>query len=169
MEPTKSDHLTDADLALRGLSRETDIRLDPRGRFFAGEQPITHPGVVDAFSRWLSRTEAGRYALRNELHYVYVTVEGAPLHARRADVAEGGSGATLRLQGGEREALDPATLRQGPDGALYAVVRGDWVVRLAPEAVLDLEPVLEEEGGATVVRLAGRRHAIPAREDPLAP
>ena len=46
---------SDEELARRGLSRHTDLRLDVRGRFFSGAQPITHPGVARAFARWLDR------------------------------------------------------------------------------------------------------------------
>ena len=87
MEPTRSDHVSDADLAALGLSRETDIVLDAEGTFLAGGVPVAHPRVAEAFAAWIERTDAGRYVLRNDLHYVYLTVEGAPLHARAVAVA----------------------------------------------------------------------------------
>jgi hypothetical protein len=162
VEPTRTDHVTEAELVLEGLSRETDIVLSADGRFSAGGEPVAHPGVVEAFSRWIDRADDGRYVLRNDLHYVYVTVEGAPLHARGLELSgEPPAEATLLLQGGVRERLRPETLREGPDGVLYADGRdGTWPVRLHPAAVLALEPVLEPVDGGVVVRLGDERHPI---------
>lgn len=170
MEPTRSDHLSDEALARRGLSRETDIVLTADGRWLAGGAPIEHPGVAAAFARWVERTAAGRYVLRNDLHYVYLTVEGAPLHAEDV-VPEAGGELALLLQGGVREPLRPQTLREGPDGALYASARdGTWPVRLTPRAALALAPFLEEDpAGAIALRAGGALHRIPRREDPLQP
>ncbi|HBP23081.1 MAG TPA: hypothetical protein DEA08_35580 [Planctomycetes bacterium] len=163
MKPTRSDHVSDADLARMGLSRETDLILTRDGRFFSGPQPIEHPGIAAAFARWVERTPEGRYVLRNDLHYVYVTVEDAPLHARGARVR--GEEVILELQGGVEEVLRPETLRRGEGGALYAAGRdGSWEIRLAPAAVLALEPLLEEdERGEPVLVLGGERHPIALR------
>lgn len=167
MKPTKSDHLSDADLALRGLSRETDLVLDAAGGWRTADHDLTHPGVVEAFSRWIERDAAGRYVLRNDLHYVYVTVAGAPLHARALEVEPGAL--WLRLQGGERERLRPESLRTGPDGALYADGRdGTWPIRLDAQVALALEPYLREDDGGVALELDGVRHPIPEVDDPLA-
>ena len=168
VKPTKSDHLSDAQLALRGLSRETDIVLDAGGRFFAGGVEFTHPRTVAAFSRWIERTEDDRYVLRNDIHYVYLEVQGAPLHARGLDVE--GDVAFLLLQGDEREPLDPATLCEGPDGTLYARVRdGSWPVRLHPAAALALAPLLSESEEGAVFTLGDARHVVSRVDDPLRP
>lgn len=168
MEPTPTDDLSEADLAARGLSRETDIVLDARGRFLVAGVPFEHEGLAETFAGWLDRAADGRYALRNDLHWVYLTVEGAPLHARRAEVA--GDEVTLVLHAGERAPLRPETLRAGPDGALYADVRdGTWTARLSPEAALDLAPLLVEHEGGVALRLGGRAHPIAQVDDPLAP
>ncbi|MCO5170546.1 MAG: DUF1285 domain-containing protein [Planctomycetes bacterium] len=166
MRPTPTDHLTEAELAARGLSRETDIVLDRDGRFLVAGVPFEHERLAEVFAGWLDRGPDGRYVLRNDLHWVYLTVEGAPLHARRAELE--GDEVTLVLHGGERAPLRPETLREGPDGALHADVRdGTWVARLAPAAALDLAPLLvEHEGGAAIV-VGGRAHPIPQVDDPL--
>ncbi|MGE0706834.1 MAG: hypothetical protein AB7N76_06480 [Planctomycetota bacterium] len=162
MEPTRSDHLGDAELEALGLSRRTALRLDPEGRFFDGARPIEHPGVAAAFARWVERTPAGDYVLRNDLHYVYITVEGAPLHARGARLE--GDRVVLELTGGVEEALRPETLRTGADGALYALGRdGTWRIRLAPSAALALAPLLEERDGQVALRLGERWY--PLREE----
>jgi hypothetical protein len=168
MKPTPSDAMTEEQLARLGLSRDTDIRLDPRGVFHKGAVPFEHEGLAEAFAGWLDRDDGGRYVLRNDLHYVHVTVEGAPLHARRAVIDEGG--VTLELKGGERAPLVPATLREGPDGALYADARdGTWVVRLAPEAALDLAPLLVDDPRGVALAIGGQVHPVPRVDDPLAP
>ncbi|MEZ6187796.1 MAG: hypothetical protein R3F62_22655 [Planctomycetota bacterium] len=167
MRPTRSDHLSDEVLAARGLSRETDLRLDREGRFWRGPQPVAHPGVAAAFARWLSRTSAGRYALRNDLHYVYLKVEGAPLHARAVRGAPP-EPPQLELSGGELEPLRPETLRRDAEGVLYAQARdGTWTVRLATQAALDLGPWLEAQGDDVVLRVADAVYEVPEVPDPL--
>lgn len=167
MQPTPSDHLSDADIALQGFSRETDIRLDTDGRFWNGTQPIAHEKIVDAFSRWIERTDEQRYVLRNAIHYVYLDVVGAPLHALHLDVND--EGITLLLQGGVQEALRPESLREGPDGTLYASGRdGSWPIRLHPAAVLALQSLLvEDEDGGVALALGDTRYRIPKVDSPL--
>lgn len=166
VEPTLTDDLSDDDLAARGLSRETDVVLDARGRFLVDGVPFEHERLAETFAAWLERTPSGRYALRNDLHRVYVTVEGAPLHARR--VAVEGDQATLLLHAGEVAPLRPETLREGPDGALYADVRdGTWTARLSAAAALDLAPLLVDHEGAVGLSLAGRTYGVPRVDDPL--
>jgi hypothetical protein len=162
VEPTRTDHVSEAELALKGLSRETDIVLSADGHFSAGGARIAHPRVASAFSRWIDRTDDGRYVLRNALHYVYLKVQGAPLHALNLELSgDPPDQATLVLQGGERERLRPETLRQGSDGSLYADARdGTWPVRLHPAAVLALEPVLEADGDGVALRLGDRRYPV---------
>ncbi len=168
MRPTPSDHLSDEALAALGLSRETDISLDAQGRFHVAGTPFSHERLAETFAGWLDRLPDGRYVLRNDLHYVFVAVEGAPLHARRAEVE--GDQVTLLLHGGERAPLVPETLREGPDGALYVDVRdGTWTARLAPEAAFELAPLLVEHEGGVALQLGGRRFAVPRVDDPLRP
>lgn len=151
---------------MTGLSRETDIVLDPEGQWWSGGARLTHPGVTEAFAGWLRRAPDGRWALENRLHWMYVRVEGAPLHAR--GVEDQGGRPVLLLAGGEREPLRPGTLREGPDGALYAWARdGTWAVRLDPRAALDLAPWLAEGEGGPALRVAGQLHPIPRVSDPL--
>jgi hypothetical protein len=168
VKPTRSDRVSDEELARRGLSRETEIRLDARGRFFSAGELVDHPGICGAFARWIERTEAGRYVLRNDLHYVYLTVEGAPLHARGAHVED--TRVVLELQGGVEEILRPATLRSDREGVLYADGRdGTWPIRLAPAASMALEPLLEQLEGRVVLRLGEAVFEVRSVDDPLQP
>jgi uncharacterized protein len=166
VKPTRTDHVSDEELARRGLSRETELRLRADGRWFDGRQPIAHPGIARAFSRWIERAPTGRYVLRNDLHYVYVQVEGAPLHALRVESTD--DGLDLILAGGERQRLRPDSLREAGDGVLYADGRdGTWAVRLGPAAVLDLAAFLVDEDGEVLLEVGETRSPIPQVEDPL--
>ncbi len=172
MKPTRSDHLTEAALALRGLSRETSLVLNPDGVFLLGSQPIAHPGVAEAFACWIERSEEGRYVLRNDLHYVYVEVQGAPLHVSSLEVVEAPEGPAikLRLRGGERWPLRPETVRLGPAGFLYADVRdGTWPARFLPRAMLELAPWIEESQAGPVLRLGAAAMPIKHASHPLRP
>lgn len=167
MRPTKTDHVSDEELARFGLSRETNLVLDREGNFFAGSEPVAHPGIAAGFARWIERTDEGRYVLRNDLHYVYLEVQGAPLHARGARVEE--HGVILELTGGDEEPLRPETLRRDAEGVLYASGRdGTWPIRLAPRAVLELESCLDaSKDGEACFQWAGARFEIPLVDDPL--
>jgi len=168
MRPTKTDHVSDAELERFGISRETNLVLDREGNFFAGTEPVAHEGIAAGFARWIERTDEGRYVLRNDLHYVYLDVQGAPLHARSARVEA--EGVVLELRGGDEEPLRPETLRRDPEGVLYASGRdGTWPIRLAPRAVLELESCLDEdESGEVTFALGVERFSIPTRADPFA-
>lgn len=168
MRPTKTDHVSDAELERFGLSRETNLVLDPEGNFFAGDEPIAHPGIAAGFARWIERTDEGRYVLRNDLHYVYLQVQGAPLHARSVRLEPGQ--VVLELTGGDEEPLRPETLRRDPAGVLYASGRdGTWPIRLSPRAVLELASALDEDpAGAVTLVLDSRAYPIPRVADPLA-
>lgn len=168
MEPTRSDHVSDEALAKLGLSRETDLVLDREGRFFAGQQPVEHPGVAAAFARWIERTDAGRYALRNDLHYVYLRVEGAPLHARRAHLApDPPARVLLELSGGEQVVLRPETLWRDESETFYALGRdGTWAIRIAPSALLDLAEFLGGDEERPTLVLGGLETPIPVGPAP---
>jgi hypothetical protein len=167
MRPTKTDHVSDAELERFGLSRETNLVLDREGNFFAGSEPVAHPGIAAGFARWIERSDEGRYVLRNDLHYVYLEVQGAPLHARGARIED--AGVVLELTGGDEELLRPETLRCDQDGVLYASGRdGTWPIRLAPRAAMDLESCLDEdEAGEVGFLWAGEHFAIPSVDEPL--
>lgn len=154
----------DTGLPFPGATRETNIRRDATGRWFDGDDPLDHPGLTRSFDRWIDRAEDGRYCLRNDLNWAYVTIEGPPVFVRGARPDASG-GLRLSLSDGRSEALDPATLRQGPDGALYCDVRdGRLPARFDRAAMQALEDLLVETGEDTVaIRLGPGRTVTPPR------
>jgi len=156
-----------------GRSRETRIRRDAAGRWWNGEDAITHPSLARAFDSWIDRAEDGRYCLKNDVNWAYVTIEGPPLFARHAAVrAEGGAtDVWLSLSDGREERLDLATLREGPDDALYCDARaGTLPCRLERSAMMGLADLLEEDAAGAVWLVLGPLRVRPARvDDPLVP
>lgn len=154
---------------MAGLTRETQIRRDARGRWFNGEDPIDHPLLVRAFEGWIDRAEDGRPCLSNDINWAYIEVEGPPYFVRGVVPEAGGVG--LRLSGDRVEALDPASLRQGPDGALYCDVRdGRCAARFDNHAASRLMDLAGgEDGDGPYLELGGRKVRPPVVSDPLAP
>lgn len=152
-----------AQLAARGWTRETQIHRDDAGRWFQDGEPIAHPGIVAAFNRWVARAPDGRYCLENEINWAYVEIAGPPVFVRSATVDP--SGAKLALSDGRSEALDPTTLREGAEGALYCDVRGGTLpARFDRGAMIQLADALHEDTGGLYFELGGRRYT-PAKSD----
>jgi len=149
----------------KGFSRETEIRRDARGRWYMGADPITHRGVVQAFNGWIDRAEDGRYCLRNDLGWAYVTIEGSPYFVR--SISHRGDEIELTLSGGRQERLALETLCQGPAGRLYCrVLEGRLVAEFDNHSAVTLADHVEEVRGGHWLRCDGRLHAIPVVADP---
>jgi hypothetical protein len=119
------------------LSRETHIRLDRDGVFWNEGQPLGHPGLQRAFARWIDvDPETGRYILKNEINWAYLTVDDAPYVVRGIDAA-----GMLKLFDESVEPLDPTTLRIDEDDVPYCDVKGGRMparfARAAAFALLD--------------------------------
>lgn len=156
-----------------GRSRETRIRRDAQGRWWNDGVPITHPGLTRAFDAWIDLAEDGRFCLRNDVNWAYVAIEGPPLFARTAEVRRGPTGEPevwLGLSDGREERLDPTTLREGPDGALYCDARqGTMACRLERAAMMALADHLDEDEHGSVL-LLGKQRVRPHRTGtPLVP
>ncbi len=152
---------------LAGRTRETQIRRDARGRWWNGDDPITHVLLTRAFDSWIARAEDGRLCLSNDINWAYVTIEGAPVFVRSAEIE--GDAVMLSLSDGRREPLDPATLREGDDGALYCQVRGGTLAALLEShAAVALDPLVAEDGEGVYLALGSRRVRPPRVVDPLA-
>lgn len=151
---------------IEGRSRETKIRRDAQGRWWNDDLPIEHVLLTQAFDAWIERAEDGRYRLKNDINWAYVTIEGAPVFVR--SVALDDVGVTLRLSDGRVERLDASTLREGPDGALYCTVReGTLAARFDAHASMQLEPILLEDERGPFLALGGGRIRPPLAGDPI--
>ena len=151
---------------LQGRTRETHIRRDAGGRWFNGEDPITHPQLTRSFDSWIDRAEDGRFCLSNAINWAYVTIEGPAYFVK--DVVPSSQGIELLLSGDRREPLDPGSLRQGPEGALWCTVReGRCPARFDTHAVVKMSEWIREDDEGVYVLLAGRKVRPPDEPDPL--
>ncbi|HEY8427962.1 MAG TPA: hypothetical protein VIL20_06285 [Sandaracinaceae bacterium] len=153
---------------LAGRTRETKIRRDAEGRWFNDGVEITHPLLREAFDAWLCRAPdgSGRYCLSNDINWAYVEIEGPPRFVRGVSVE--GDRVALRLSDGRVVALDPRTLRQGRDGALYCDVGEGLSARFERHAVMQLAELLGEDDAGVYLRVGGELVRPPVVDDPLA-
>jgi hypothetical protein len=151
---------------LQGRTRETQIRRDGGGRWFNGDDPITHPHLIRSFDGWIDRAEDGRFCLSNAINWAYVTIEGPAYFVR--DVAPSPDGLDLLLSGDRREPLDPDSLRQGPDGVLWCTVRnGRCPACFDTHALVKMSEWIAEDHQGVFVQVAGRKVRPPEEPDPL--
>jgi hypothetical protein len=73
----------------------------------------------------------------------------------------------LTLSGGEEVALDPRSLRRGPDDALYCDVPGPMTARFDSHAMVGLAPLVDEDDSGVFLTVAGERYRPPQVDDPL--
>ena len=151
---------------LQGRTRETDIRRDARGRWFNGRDRIEHPKLTRSFDAWIDRADDGRFCLSNSINWAYVEIEGPPYFVK--DVEASDDGFRLLLSGDVIEPLDPATLRQGPEGALWCTVRdGRCPARFDNHAMSKLSDAVGEDDESVYVRIGGEKVRPPEIVDPL--
>ena len=150
-----------------GLSRETTIRRTAEGKWFQDDEPIENQKLARAFDRWITRAEDGRYCLKNDINWAYITLEGAPFFVRAAHV--NGSSVTLSLSNDAAVQLDFSTLREGPDGALYCDAYPQMPARFDSHAAVQLQELLDEDEQGTYLRQGTTRVRPPRVADPLAP
>lgn len=151
---------------LQGRSRETTIARDDQGRWFHDGQPLEHINLVRSFEGWIERADDGRFCLKNDINWAYVTLDGPAYFVRSARVD--GDKLRLTLSGGLEEVLDPTTLRQGPDGALYCDVRGGTLsARFDRHAMARLEGHVDEDEDGVFIRLSTAKLRPRFVADPL--
>lgn len=151
---------------LQGRTRETDIRRDAGGRWFNGEDPITHPQLTRAFDGWIDRAEDGRFCLSNAINWAYIEVEGPAYFVK--DVEPSPEGIRLLLSGDLREPLDPDSLRQGLDGSLWCTVRqGRCPARFESFALVKMSDWIGEDEEGVYVLVGSRKARPPEERDPL--
>jgi uncharacterized protein len=153
---------------LQGRSRETTIARDAQGRWFQDGQPLEHPNLTRSFDRWIDRAEDGRYCLKNDINWAYITLQGPAFFVR--SVEQTPAGLTLLLSNDSKETLRPETLRSGEDGALYCdVAAGRMVARFDRNAAAALEALLHEDEQGVYLAIAGQRIRPRVVSDPLEP
>lgn len=158
----------DPNAMLTGRTRETQIRRDASGRWWNGDDPISHPNLVEAFNAWIDRADDGRYCLRNDINWAYIALEGPPIFVRMAAIS--GDHLRLQLSDGREETLETHSLRVGPEQALYCDVReGRLVARFTREASMALADILREDESGLYLDLGGQRVRPREVDDPLAP
>ena len=151
---------------LQGRTRETEIRRDARGRWFNGEDRIDHPNLTRSFDAWITRADDGRFCLSNSINWAYVAIDGPAYFVK--DVTPSDDGMTLRLSGDLEEALDPASLRQGPEGALWCTVReGRCPARFDNHAVSKMSGWIGEDEDGVYVLVGRKKVRPPEIADPL--
>ena len=151
---------------LQGRTRETEIRRDAGGRWFNGPGPIDHPNLTRSFDGWVDRAEDGRFCLSNSINWAYVEIEGPAYFVK--DVVPSAEGIGLLLSGDLREQLDPASLRQGPEGALWCAVReGRCPARFDNHAVGKMSDWIREDEEGVYVLIGGEKVRPPEIDDPL--
>lgn len=131
-----------------GRSRESQIRLDANGRFWLGGEPVVHPKMQQAFTRWIRRhPDDGRIVLSNGYDWTYIEVDDAPFFV--TSVSETLGRLTLTLSDGEQEALQPSHQLhwRAANGALYCRVKnGEFDARFMAQAQAGLGPWLHSLG-----------------------
>jgi hypothetical protein len=151
---------------LEGRTRETEIRRDASGRWFNGEDRIEHPNLTRSFDSWVDRAEDGRFCLSNSINWAYIDIEGPAYFVK--DIQADAHGIGLALSGDLREPLDPASLRQGPEGALWCAVReGRCPARFDNHAVSKMSEWIREDEDGVYVLIGGEKVRPPETDDPL--
>lgn len=139
--------------------RAIGLRLDRAGTFWHQGTPVTHPRLRQALLRWLAVRDDGRDIVRLDgERYAYVEVEDAHLRARAARWH--GDRCTVTWDDDQDGELDYTSLRQAPDHALYATVRGRLRGRIAGPAYHAIAERIVEADGGFALAAAGERWPI---------
>ena len=158
--------MTDPAQFLQGRSRETEIRRDAGGRWFNGEDEISHPILARSFDGWVDRAEDGRFCLSNSINWAYVEIEGPAYFVKDVEPSDEGIG--LLLSGDLREPLNSGSLCQGPEGALWCTVReGRCPARFDNHAVSKMSDWIGEDEEGVYVRIGPEKVRPPELADPL--
>ncbi len=137
------------------FTRESRIRIDRDGHFWHEGERVEHPGLARAFARWIAvDPDSGRYILKNDVDWCFVTVDDAPLVVRSVEDENGRL--VLRLSDESREPLDRSSLRIDEDEVPYCTVRG-LPARFSREAAFTLLDRLNDPSIRRVPRGQGAK------------
>ncbi|MEZ4288928.1 MAG: hypothetical protein R3A47_12515 [Polyangiales bacterium] len=141
---------------LQGRTRETKIARDAVGRWFNDGDRIDHPNVAHSFDGWIDRADDGRFCLHNDINWAYIQLEGPAYFVRDANLRDGT--VQLVLSGDLSETLDPNSLHEDAEGALWCLVRdGRCPARFDNHALIKLEDAVGEDDRGTYVSLDENR------------
>jgi hypothetical protein len=132
------------------------LRIDRDGAWFHEGAEVTHEGMLAGLRSGLSRDAAGHFLQLGPVR-VPVDVDDAPFIVLR--VERDRDRLILTLNDLTRDSLAPHTLRFGPDGAPYCLVKdGRFEARLSRPAAYQLfQHVQWDEASLTANLLVGVR------------
>ncbi|MCA1989869.1 MAG: hypothetical protein LDL07_12110 [Desulfarculus sp.] len=134
------------------------IQVSPEGELSTNGAPLIHPGILELIFASV-HLEDGIYLLRVGKQECQLEVADTFFVVR--SVSLGPEGATLTLNDGSTEALDPSGVWLGESGALYCRVKGgSFPARFNRQAHYQIAQAIVESGEGFALRLDGRDHAI---------
>jgi hypothetical protein len=135
-----------------------DLRVDVNGDWFDDDVQVTHPGVL-ANLRGNLRHDPGGYFIQTRVR-IPVRVDDVPWVVER--IERRGESLHGWLNDGTETAIDPATLRFGPDNVPYCAVKDGFEARLSRAATYQLLALAEydEPTGHGRLRLGGREFPL---------
>jgi hypothetical protein len=144
--------------------QSSSIRFGRDGLWYADGQPITNARIAVLFSQHVQRADDGTYFLRIADERAPIEVDDTPYVITDARCAEDGC-VWLELNDRSREALDPSTLRIGPDQVLYCRVKaGHEAARFLRPAYYHLAAHIHAgDAGDFVLETRAGRHSIGRR------
>lgn len=140
------------------------IRFGRDGEWYSDGERIANRRIALLFSRCVRRDSNEGYLLQMGDERAPLEVEDTPFVVRQID-GDAERGFTLWLNDDTREALDPVSLRSGPDNVLYCRIKGgEYEARLLRPAHYALAQwVSADLDGGFVLQVGGRRHPIVPR------
>lgn len=146
------------------------IRVNTRNEWLHGDDPI-NPRVAKLFAHSVQVAQDGSYAVHVGQDTQPIAVEDTPYHVASMvmEPEEGRKGAQrlkrvrLSLSDGAQEVLDPSTLMQSADNALYCrLVRQGHAVpcRFTPQQYHALALYAEQSAEGHTLTVAGTAHRV---------
>ena len=142
------------------------IKFGKDGRWYSDDEPIPNRAITRLFSRTLTILPDGRARLELGEDRADVIIEDTPWVVVAVD-GDPARGFSVVLNDETRETLDPGSLRVGAENVLYCRVKGAaHEARFLRPAYYELMRHAEAGAdGAVVLRIRGRRVAIPGPTD----
>ena len=70
---------------------DSKISRNERGQWFEDGVPVENKAIAKAFDRWIAKADDGRYILRNNISWAYITLGGAPIFVNRVEIKNDGA------------------------------------------------------------------------------